>query len=82
MAPVAPRIVLDISFETRTNHESHFPRQAQCLVKLDGHISWHAHHFVKFWEIAGARNVVYFHTKCVDEMGQVTGQLSEAAGAR
>ena len=30
--------------------------------------SWQAQHFVKFWEIAGARNVVFFHTKCVSKM--------------
>ena len=34
-------------------------------------ISWQAQHFVKFWEIAGARNVVFFHTKCVSKMGRV-----------
>ena len=27
--------------------------------------------FVKFQEIAGARNVVFFHTKCVSKMGRV-----------
>ena len=32
--PVAPRIVLDVSFETRINHGSHFSWQAQYLVKL------------------------------------------------
>ena len=35
MIPVAPRIVNDVSCETRTNHESHFAWQAQYLVKLD-----------------------------------------------
>ena len=24
-----------------------------------------------FWEIAGIRNVVFFHTKCVSKMGRV-----------
>ena len=27
--------------------------------------------FVKFWQIAGARNVVFFHTKCISKMGRV-----------
>ena len=30
----APRIALDVSFETRINHGSHFSWQAQYLVKL------------------------------------------------
>ena len=45
--------------------------QAQYLVKLDCHFSWQAQHLVTFWEIAGARNVVFFHTKCVSKMGRV-----------
>ena len=35
MIPVAPRIVNDVSCETRINHEIHFAWQAQALVKLD-----------------------------------------------
>ena len=35
MIPVAPRIVNDVSCETRINHEIQFAWQAQCLVKLD-----------------------------------------------
>ena len=34
--------------------------QGQYLVKLECDFSWQAQHFVQFWEIAGARNVVYF----------------------
>ena len=34
MSPVAPRIVLDVSFEIRINHQSHFSWQAQYLVNL------------------------------------------------
>ena len=26
---------------------------------------------MKFWEIAGAQNVEFFHTKCVSKMGRV-----------
>ena len=32
---VAPRIVNDVSYVTRINHEIHFARQVQYLVKLD-----------------------------------------------
>ena len=37
--------------------------QAQYLVKLEGDFSWQAQHFVIFWEIAAARNVVFYNTK-------------------
>ena len=59
------------SCETRINHEINFAWQAQYLVDLDCHFSWQAQHFVKFWEIAGAGNVVFFHTKCVSKMGRL-----------
>ena len=49
----------------------HFAWQAQYLVKLECDFSWQAQHLVTFWEIAGARNVVFFNTKCVSKMGQV-----------
>ena len=71
MTFVAPRIVNDVSYVTRINHEIHFAWQAQYLVKLECHFSWQAQHFVQFWEIAGAPNVVFFHTKCVSKMGRV-----------
>ena len=35
MTPFAPRIVLDVSYVTLINHEIHFSRQAQYLVKLE-----------------------------------------------
>ena len=41
----------------------HFSCQAQYLVKLGRDFSWQAQHLVTFWEIAGARNVVFFNTK-------------------
>ena len=41
----------------------HFSCQAQYLVKLECDFSWQAQHLVTFWEIAGARNVVFFNTK-------------------
>ena len=68
---LALRIGNDVSYETRINHEIHFAWQAQYLVKLECHFSWQAQHLVTFWEIAGARNVVFFHTKCVSKIGQV-----------
>ena len=49
----------------------HFSWQAQYLGKLECHFSWQAQHLVTFWEIAGTRNVVFFHTKCVSKMGRV-----------
>ena len=49
----------------------HFSCQAQYLVKLECDFSWQAQHLVTFWEIAGARNVVFFNTKCVSKRGRV-----------
>ena len=40
-----------------------FVWQAQYLVRLEGDFSWQAQHFVTFWEIAGAPNVVFYNTK-------------------
>ena len=34
------------------------------LVKFKCHFSWPAQYSVKFGMIAGARNVVFFNTKC------------------
>ena len=68
---LAPRIVNDVSYVTRINHEIHFAWQAQYLLKLECDFSWQAQHFVAFWEIAGARNVVFFNSKCVSKMGRV-----------
>ena len=65
MTLLAPRILNDVSvsYVTRINHEMHFAWQAQYLVKLECDFSWQAQHLVTFWEIAGARNVVFFNTK-------------------
>ena len=68
---LAPRILNDVSYVTRINHEIHFAWQAQYLLKLECDFSWQAQHFVTFWEIAGAPNVVFFHTKCVSKIGRV-----------
>ena len=62
MTLVAPRIVNSVSCVTRINHEILFSWQA--LVKFECHFSWQAQYSVKFGMIAGARNVVFFNTKC------------------
>ena len=64
MTHVALRIVNNVSFVSRINHEIHFLWQAQYLVKFKCHFSWQAQYSVKFGMIAGARNVVFFTTKC------------------
>ena len=71
MTLLAPRILNDVSYVRRINHEIHFAWQAQYLLKLECDFSWQAQHFVTFWEIAGAPNVVFFHTKCVSKIGRV-----------
>ena len=53
----------DISYVTQIIDDIHFAWQAQYLVRLEGEFSWQAQHFVTFWEIAGARNVVFYNTK-------------------
>ena len=65
---VAPRIVNDVSYVTDINDENHFSWQAL----LECHFLWQAQYSVKFEEIAGARNVVIFNTKCVSEARKVT----------
>ena len=74
---LAPRIGNDVSYVTQTiddidfvwhvqylvRLEGHFVWQAHYLVRLAGDFSWQAQHFVTFWEIAGARNVVFYNTK-------------------
>ena len=42
---LAPRILNDVSYVTRINHEMHFAWQAQYLVKLECDFSWQAQHF-------------------------------------
>ena len=41
--PVAPRIVSDVSYVMRINHEIHFAWQAQYLVRLEVDSSRSAH---------------------------------------
>ena len=47
MRSVAPRIVNDVSYVTKINHESHLARQAQYLVMSECHFSWQAQYSVK-----------------------------------
>ena len=61
----------DVTFLTQITDDIHFAWQVQYLVRLEGDFSWQAQQFVTFWEIAGARNIVFFHTKCVSRMGRV-----------
>ena len=53
-------------------HESHVAWQAQYLVILERHFLWQAQYSVKSGQIAGARNVIIFNTKCVAEGGKVS----------
>ena len=64
MTPVVPRIGNNVSHVTRISYDSHFAWLAQYSVMLKCHFSWQAQYSVKFGMIAGARNVVFFNTKC------------------
>ena len=59
MTLLAPRVLNDVSYVTRINHEMHFAWQAQYLVMLERDFSWQAQHLV----MARAPNVVFFNTK-------------------
>ena len=41
--PVAPRVVNDVSYAMRINHEVHFAWQAQYLLKLEAAFCCSAH---------------------------------------
>ena len=64
MLTAAPRIVNNVSYVMRINHEIHFAWQAQYLVKFVRHFSWQAQHLVKFGMIAGAGSVAIFNRIC------------------
>ena len=68
---LAPRILNDVSYVTRINHEMHFAWRAQYLVKLECDFSWQAQYLVTFWEIAGARICCIFQYKIVSKIGRV-----------
>ena len=63
MALVAPRIGNDVSYMNRIINDIHFAWQRQYLVKFECDFSWQAQHFLIFWEIAGARNILFFYIK-------------------
>ena len=54
---VAPRIVNDVPYVTKINHESHFAWQAQYLVRLEGDACCSAH----------CKNDVSYVTRIKDE---------------
>ena len=67
MTLLAPRIGNEVSYVTQIIDDIHF--------------AWQAQHFVTFWEIAGARNVVlYFAIQ--NRLLDGTSKVLEAAGAR
>ena len=57
----------------------HFSWQEQYLVKFKCHFSWQAQYLVKFGKIAGARNVVFFNTKCSSGARKVTSVTRRVA---
>ena len=63
MTLLAPLIGNDFPYVTQITDDVDFVWQAQYLVRLEGDFSWQAQHIVRFWEIAGARNVVFYNTK-------------------
>ena len=63
MTLLAPRIGNDVSYVTQIIDDIDFVWQAQYLVRMEGDFSWQAQHIVTFWEIAGARSVVFYNTK-------------------
>ena len=60
----------------------HFSWQAQYLVKVKCHFSWQAQYLVKFGKIAGARNVVFFNTKCSSGARKVSSVARRVADWR
>ena len=63
MTILAPRIGNDVSYVTQITDDIDFVWQVQYLVRLGDDFSWQAQHLVTFWEIVGARNVVFYNTK-------------------
>ena len=58
---------------------SFFVAGAVYLLKLNCHFSWHAQYSVKCGMIAGAPNVVFFHTKCSSGARKVTSVARRVA---
>ena len=51
-------------------------------MKVKCHFSWQAQYLVKFAKIAGARNVVFFKTKCSSSARKVTSVARRVADGR
>ena len=71
MTFVAPRIVNDVSYVTRINHEIHFAWQAQYLVKLECDFSWQAQHYGDILGDSRSAKCCIFQYKIVSEIGRV-----------
>ena len=80
MTLLAPRILNDVSYVTRINHEMHFAWQAQYLVKLECDFSWQAQHLVTFLgDSRSAKRCIFPYKMRLQDW---TSKVSEAAGAR
>ena len=80
MPLVAPRIVLDVSYVRRINHEIHFAWQAQYLVKLDRHFFVAGAPLREILGDSRSAKCCIFPYKMRLQDG--TSKVSEAAGAR
>ena len=60
MSPVAPRIVIDVSYVTGINHACHFTWQAQYLVRLEGESSCSAHCLNDVSYVTGINHHIHF----------------------
>ena len=77
---LAPRNVNDVSYAMRIHDEIHFAWQAQYLLKVESDFSWQAQHFATFWEIAGARNVVFVNIHIGRVVHSSTGVVPSSTG--
>ena len=68
---LAPRILNDVSYVTRINHEMHFSWQAQYLVKLECDFSWQAQHFGDVLGDSRSAKCCIFQYKIVSKIGRV-----------
>ena len=79
MTFVAPRIVNDVSYVTRINHEIHFAWQAQYLVKLESLFVAGAAFRAILGDSRSAKCCIFPYKMRLQDG---TSQVSEAAGAR
>ena len=77
---VAPRIVNDVSYVTRINHEIYFAGAVFGEVGVSLFVAGAA--LREIWiDSRRAPNVVFFHTKCVSKMGRVRSPKRRVRGA-